>query len=194
MTSSHSDTQAGALQTFITFIVNGADLLFLDARLSAMSVIDRCCTRLDPADAVVPDCVKSLSELLQQPEPKIVQRGLQCFSSLADRFGKGKHDTKPLVANGLADKLVELLQEVAVKEDALSPNSSLKENPTAQLVVKLLGSLCRGSAEISQSLLVGRGTHGPRFPAAVEDALQGNEARGRNKQTPLSNRESARGH
>ena len=58
--------KAGALQTSIAFIINGADLLFLDVRLSAMSVISRCCTQLDPTDTVVPACIESLSNLLQQ--------------------------------------------------------------------------------------------------------------------------------
>lgn len=163
--------KAGALQTSIAFIINGADLLFLDVRLSAMSVISRCCTKLDPADTVVPACVESLSNLLQQTEPKIVERGLQCFGSLADRFAKGKNDTRPLAANGLTSKLVELLQAVAVSEDGLgAPSGGANEDHTAQLVVKLLGSLCRGSAEIAKSLLNGE------LPAAVEAALQGTEA------------------
>ena len=92
-------------------------MLFLDSRLSAMVVVSRCCTHIEPTDLLLPDCVSSLAALLVQPESKIVQRALQCLTSLASRFIKEQADTAPLAAHGMGDALVRLLRSSAVRED-----------------------------------------------------------------------------
>lgn len=107
---------AGALQACFAFITNGGALLLVivyypcfvckfwlryrDAVVSAMSVISRCCSRLDPTDDALPLCVERLSELLQSTDVAVRQHALQCFSAITDRFARKKVDPAPLAAFG----------------------------------------------------------------------------------------------
>jgi hypothetical protein len=158
---------AGALKACLSYIVTGGNNIYMDGRLSAMDVISKCCSRLDPTDATVPDCIERLSDLLgKKLDPRILQGALKCFIALTDRFSRRRADLAGLAAFGLPTQLVRLLKNAAAQDDATSGSN---DTVTAQLVVQLLPSLCRNSADITKTLLAGE------LPAVVEGALLGDE-------------------
>jgi hypothetical protein len=63
--------EAGALEAAFGFITNGGAMVYRDALLSAMNVISRCCSRLDPKDANVPNTVQQLAVLLRSDDAQV---------------------------------------------------------------------------------------------------------------------------
>ena len=65
------------------------------------------CTKVEPNQPCLPDCVESLSTLLASGEDAVVADGaLKCFASLADRFIRKNVDPFPLVSHGLTTELL----------------------------------------------------------------------------------------
>jgi E3 ubiquitin-protein ligase HECTD1 len=84
-----------------------------DTLHSAMAVVSRLCSKMEPADACLPICVESLSTLLQHEDQLVADGALKCFASLADRYIRKGVDPAPLAENGLTAELLERLANAA---------------------------------------------------------------------------------
>ena len=71
---------------------------------------NRLCTKVEPNQPCLPECVECLSSLLASGEDAVVADGaLKCFASLADRFIRKNVDPFPLVSHGLTTELLNRL-------------------------------------------------------------------------------------
>lgn len=71
-----------------------------DTLHSAMTVVTRLCGKLEPADASLLSCVRSLSTLLRHDDNYVAEGALRCFASVADRFTRRGIDPAPLAQHG----------------------------------------------------------------------------------------------
>lgn len=71
-----------------------------DTLHSAMAVVSRLCTKMEPQDAQLPACVESLSTLLRHEDSHVADGALRCFASVADRFTRRGVDPAPLAQHG----------------------------------------------------------------------------------------------
>ena len=106
--------EAGGLQCVLSFIRDAGPLVHKDTLHSAMVVVSRLCSKVEPHDAALAACVEALSFLLLQHEDGHVADGaLRCFASLADRFTRRGIDPGPLAEHGLVSALLFRLANAA---------------------------------------------------------------------------------
>jgi len=172
---------AGGLNCVLTFIKDSGPLIHKDTLHSAMSVVSRLCSKMEPQDTCLPSCVSSLSALLKYEDRTVADGALKCFASLADRFIRKGLDPAPLGENGLADELLNRLSQAASPRhtahntsgtsgsSAATPESANKSNTNLSTAISLLSTLCRGSPSITHNLLRSN------LPTAIEQALSGDE-------------------
>ena len=99
--------EAGGLTCVLGFIRDNGSLIHKDTLHSAMSVVSRLCTKMEPHEDSLGECVECLSSLLSNGEDQVVADGaLKCFASLADRFIRKNVDPVPLASNGLTQELL----------------------------------------------------------------------------------------
>ena len=156
-----------------------------------MSVVSRLCTKMEPHEDSLGECVECLSSLLSNGEDQVVADGaLKCFASLADRFIRKNVDPVPLASNGLTQELLNrydviLRLDVQIFSNekwlrfyrlataglATSNAAEAAKSTTASVstTISLLSTLCRGSEAITHSLLRSN------LAEAIESALQGDE-------------------
>ncbi|XP_010767702.1 E3 ubiquitin-protein ligase HECTD1-like [Notothenia coriiceps] len=175
--------EAGGLNCVLTFIRDSGHLVHKDTLHSAMSVVSRLCSKMEPQDSSLETCVESLSSLLKHEDHQVSDGALRCFASLADRFTRRGVDPAPLAKHGLT---VELLSRMAAAGGSVTgPASSCKPGrtstgsaplaPDAKLsnqvstIVSLLSTLCRGSPLVTHDLLRSA------LPDSMESALGGDE-------------------
>ncbi|XP_041710734.1 E3 ubiquitin-protein ligase HECTD1 isoform X6 [Coregonus clupeaformis] len=175
--------EAGGLNCVLSFIRDSGHLVHKDTLHSAMSVVSRLCSKMEPQDASLETCVESLSSLLKHEDHQVSDGALRCFASLADRFTRRGVDPAPLAKHGLTE---ELLSRMAAAGGTVSgPSSTCKPGrtstgaqPTAadsklsnqvSTIVSLLSTLCRGSPLVTHDLLRSA------LPDSMESALQGDE-------------------
>ncbi len=77
--------EASGLSCVLGFIRAHGAAIHRDTLHSAMAVVSRLCTKVEPQDASLPDCVEALSTLLQNEDAHVSDGALKCFASLADR-------------------------------------------------------------------------------------------------------------
>lgn len=65
-----------------------------------MAVVSRLCTKMEPQDVQLPQCVESLSTLLRHEDSHVADGALRCFASVADRFTRRGVDPAPLAQHG----------------------------------------------------------------------------------------------
>ena len=77
---------AGGLPVILSFIRYNGRRIHKDTLHSAMSVVSRLCSKVEPPDEeTLPECVDCLSTLLADGEDSVVADGaLKCFASLAE--------------------------------------------------------------------------------------------------------------
>ncbi|XP_061675274.1 E3 ubiquitin-protein ligase HECTD1 [Syngnathoides biaculeatus] len=175
--------EAGGLNCVLSFIRDSGHLVHKDTLHSAMAVVSRLCSKMEPQDASLETCVESLSSLLKHEDHQVSDGALRCFASLADRFTRRGVDPAPLAKHGLAE---ELLSRMAAAGGAASgPSSACKpgrasagaapSTPDSKLsnqvstIVSLLSTLCRGSPLVTHDLLRSA------LPNSMECALGGDE-------------------
>ncbi|XP_046871935.1 E3 ubiquitin-protein ligase HECTD1 isoform X1 [Hypomesus transpacificus] len=175
--------EAGGLNCVLSFIRDSGHLVHKDTLHSAMAVVSRLCSKMEPQDGSLETCVESLSSLLKHEDHQVSDGALRCFASLADRFTRRGVDPAPLAKHGLTE---ELLSRMAAAGGTVSgPSSACKPGrsstgaaPTAadsklsnqvSTIVSLLSTLCRGSPLVTHDLL-----RSP-LPSSMESALQGDE-------------------
>ncbi|XP_077476679.1 E3 ubiquitin-protein ligase HECTD1 isoform X1 [Stigmatopora argus] len=176
--------EAGGLNCVLSFIRDSGHLVHKDTLHSAMAVVSRLCSKMEPQDPSLETCVESLSSLLKHEDQQVSDGALRCFASLADRFTRRGVDPAPLAKHGLTE---ELLSRMAAAGGGVSagPSSACKPGrasagstpsaPDSKLsnqvstIVSLLSTLCRGSPLVTHDLLRSA------LPNSMECALGGDE-------------------
>uniref|UniRef100_A0A7N6AS49 E3 ubiquitin-protein ligase n=1 Tax=Anabas testudineus TaxID=64144 RepID=A0A7N6AS49_ANATE len=175
--------EAGGLNCVLSFIRDSGHLVHKDTLHSAMAVVSRLCSKMEPQDSSLETCVESLSSLLKHDDHQVSDGALRCFASLADRFTRRGVDPAPLAKHGLTE---ELLSRMAAAGGMVSgPASSCKPGRTStgaapssadsklsnqvSTIVSLLSTLCRGSPLVTHDLLRSA------LPDSMESALGGDE-------------------
>uniref|UniRef100_A0A8P4G9R2 E3 ubiquitin-protein ligase n=1 Tax=Dicentrarchus labrax TaxID=13489 RepID=A0A8P4G9R2_DICLA len=175
--------EAGGLNCVLSFIRDSGHLVHKDTLHSAMAVVSRLCSKMEPQDSSLETCVESLSSLLKHEDHQVSDGALRCFASLADRFTRRGVDPAPLAKHGLTE---ELLSRMAAAGGTVSgPSSSCKPGRTStgaapsapdsklsnqvSTIVSLLSTLCRGSPLVTHDLLRSA------LPDSMESALGGDE-------------------
>ncbi|XP_063927928.1 E3 ubiquitin-protein ligase HECTD1 isoform X6 [Zophobas morio] len=177
---------AGGLSAILPFIRDNGNRVHKDTLHSAMAVVSRLCTKMEPADAQLPTCVQALSTLLRHEDSHVADGALRCFASVADRFTRRGVDPAPLAQHGLVNELLSRLSNaagpaVAAGTQTTSGKASSTTNATATVpdakataasvstIISLLSTLCRGSPAITHDLLRSE------LPDAIEKSLKGDE-------------------
>ncbi|XP_078144182.1 E3 ubiquitin-protein ligase HECTD1 [Centroberyx gerrardi] len=175
--------EAGGLNCVLSFIRDSGHLVHKDTLHSAMAVVSRLCSKMEPQDSSLETCVESLSSLLKHEDHQVSDGALRCFASLADRFTRRGVDPAPLAKHGLTEEL--LSRMAAAGGTATGPASSCKPGRTStgaapsaadsklsnqvSTIVSLLSTLCRGSPLVTHDLLRSA------LPDSMESALGGDE-------------------
>uniref|UniRef100_A0A1A7X551 E3 ubiquitin-protein ligase n=1 Tax=Iconisemion striatum TaxID=60296 RepID=A0A1A7X551_9TELE len=175
--------EAGGLNCVLSFIRDSGHLVHKDTLHSAMAVVSRLCSKMEPQDSSLETCVESLSSLLKHEDHQVSDGALRCFASLADRFTRRGVDPAPLAKHGLTE---ELLSRMAAAGGAVSSSASSckpgrpstgatpsaadsKLSNQVSTIVSLLSTLCRGSPLVTHDLLRSA------LPDSMESALRGDE-------------------
>ncbi|XP_016382451.1 E3 ubiquitin-protein ligase HECTD1 isoform X7 [Sinocyclocheilus rhinocerous] len=175
--------EAGGLNCVLSFIRDSGHLVHKDTLHSAMAVVSRLCSKMEPQDSSLETCVESLSSLLKHEDHQVSDGALRCFASLADRFTRRGVDPAPLAKHGLTEEL--LSRMAAAGGMASGPSSTCKPGRTSSgatpsaadsklsnqvsTIVSLLSTLCRGSPLVTHDLLRSE------LPDSMVSALQGDE-------------------
>lgn len=77
---------AGGLHCVLSFIKDNGSTVHKDTLHSAMSVVSRLCSKMEPQDSSRSVCIESLSLLLKHEDKHVADGALRCFASLSDRF------------------------------------------------------------------------------------------------------------
>ncbi|XP_055588609.1 E3 ubiquitin-protein ligase Ufd4 isoform X2 [Uranotaenia lowii] len=105
--------EGGGLNCVLSFIRDNGSQIHKDTLHSAMAVVSRLCTKVEPQGANVQTCVESLSTLLQHEDSMVADGALKCFASVADRFTRKGVDPAPLAEYGLVTELLNRLSNAA---------------------------------------------------------------------------------
>ncbi|XP_021929507.1 E3 ubiquitin-protein ligase HECTD1 isoform X4 [Zootermopsis nevadensis] len=173
--------EAGGLNCVLSFIRDNGCRVHKDTLHSAMAVVSRLCTKMEPQDPSLPTCVEALSTLLKHEDSHVADGALRCFASLADRFTRRGVDPAPLAEHGLVSELLTRLSNAAgpttstctgpgtpgVNTTTTTPET--KSSASVSTIISLLSTLCRGSPSITHDLLRSE------LPDAIEKALTGDE-------------------
>lgn len=92
--------EGGGLNSVLSFIRDCGSQVHKDTLHSAMSVVSRLCTKVEPQSPTINEHVESLSKLLQHDDPMVADGALKCFASVADRFIRKGVDPQPLAEHG----------------------------------------------------------------------------------------------
>ncbi|XP_031338883.1 E3 ubiquitin-protein ligase HECTD1 isoform X7 [Photinus pyralis] len=177
---------SGGLSCILPFIRDNGNRVHKDTLHSAMAVVSRLCTKMEPADTQLPTCVQALSTLLRHEDQHVADGALRCFASIADRFTRRGVDPAPLAQHGLVSELLTRLSNAAGpalasgtqstpgKATSTTNTSTNQPDPKAtaasvSTIISLLSTLCRGSPSITHDLLRSD------LPEAIEKALKGDE-------------------
>ncbi|XP_075224551.1 ubiquitin fusion-degradation 4-like isoform X4 [Lycorma delicatula] len=173
--------ESGGLHCVLSFIRDHGVRVHKDTLHSAMAVVSRLCTKMEPADPSLPACVQSLSTLLRHDDTHVADGALRCFASLSDRFTRRGVDPAPLAEHGLVNELLNRLSNAAGPATTTvsgpgtpGPNAGntapeSKSSASVSTIISLLSTLCRGSPSITHDLLRSE------LPDAIEKALKGDE-------------------
>lgn len=125
--------EGGGLNCVLSFIRDNGSQIHKDTLHSAMAVVSRLCTKVEPQGANVQTCVESLSTLLQHEDPLVADGALKCFASVADRFTRKGVDPAPLAEYGLVTELLNRLSNAAGPQAAAAAaGGSSNATPTTQ--------------------------------------------------------------
>lgn len=168
--------EAGGLNCMVTFIQEYGSQIHKDTLHSAMSVVARLCSKIEPTDETIEGCMDSLARLLQHEDSYVADTALKCFACVADRFTRRGVDPAPLAKHGLTDELLKKLVSSAMacgNNTSTSLNASISDSRSSSgnvsIIVSVLSMLCRGSPTITHDLLRSS------LPDAIETAMNGDE-------------------
>ncbi|KFB39857.1 AGAP009511-PA-like protein [Anopheles sinensis] len=123
--------EGGGLNCVLSFIRDSGSQIHKDTLHSAMAVVSRLCTKVEPQGANVQTCVESLSTLLQHEDPLVADGALKCFASVADRFTRKGVDPAPLAEYGLVAELLNRLGNAAGGPQISSGGTTSSTNASA---------------------------------------------------------------
>ncbi|KAL1139402.1 hypothetical protein AAG570_006386 [Ranatra chinensis] len=173
--------EAGGLTCVLSLISEHGTHVHKDTLHSAMAVVSRLCTKMEPTDTTLPPCVEALSSLLTHEDSHVSDGALRCFASLSDRFTRRGVDPAPLAEHGLVNELLIRLSNAAGPiqvpcpptgtpgANASTTTPETKSSASVSTIISLLSTLCRGSPSITHDLLRSE------LPDAIEKALMGDE-------------------
>lgn len=161
--------EGGGLNCVLTFIKDCGSDIHKDTLHSAMAVVSRLCTKVEPQSASIQSCVESLSILLMHDDPLVTDGALKCFASVADRFTRKGIDPAPLAEYGLVNELLNRLSSAAGPQVAVTvsqhgpqdstatsatttkaqPTETNRSSQSISTTISLLSTLCRGSPTIT---------------------------------------------
>lgn len=73
--------EAGGLNCVLSFIRDSGHLVHKDTLHSAMAVVSRLCSKMEPQDSSLETCVESLSSLLKHEDHQVTTTPTVCFSA-----------------------------------------------------------------------------------------------------------------
>lgn len=123
---------------------------------SAMSVITRLCSKVEPEDANLDKCCCDLGALLSHEDPKISECALRCFAALADRFVRKSLDPITIAgSSNLVEHLLDSLISTKSSTNKANEEKSITNRTPAfiSIVLLLLSNLCRGSAAVTDQVI-----------------------------------------
>ncbi|XP_052854486.1 E3 ubiquitin-protein ligase Ufd4 [Drosophila gunungcola] len=150
--------EGGGLNCVLSFIRDCGSQVHKDTLHSAMSVVSRLCTKVEPNTPCIQNCVESLSTLLQHEDAMVSDGALKCFASVADRFTRKWVDPAPLAEYGLTTELLKRLKSVggnahsSLSAAGAQPTSS--SQPAAATNSDAINENVAGNATISSSTKV----------------------------------------
>ncbi|MCP9265968.1 HECD1 [Dirofilaria immitis] len=186
---------AGGLQCMLTLVRQHGQYVHKDTVHSAMSVITRLCSKMEPNDSTIPECSASLGALLEHDDSKVSECALRCFAALTDRFIRKFIDPVEMVQHGnLVEHLLNSLipthlirvaygaspshvrnaNSVESSDSLISPLGFGLNRPASftSIVISLLSNLCRGSSTFSSTFCALKSILMSKDERCIMDALR----------------------
>uniref|UniRef100_A0AC34RA16 E3 ubiquitin-protein ligase n=1 Tax=Panagrolaimus sp. JU765 TaxID=591449 RepID=A0AC34RA16_9BILA len=137
--------EAGGFSRILTLVRDFSTVIHKDILRSAMAVITRLCSKIEPNDALQSDYSVTLNALLDHDDLRVSESALRSIAAIVDRFLRKNMDPYEFVSKC---DLVESLLTLIVKKDENSEEYVLSGKPIffISIVLSLLSNLCRGSA------------------------------------------------
>ncbi|KAH8394178.1 hypothetical protein KR215_003788 [Drosophila sulfurigaster] len=158
--------EGGGLNCVLSFIRDSGSQVHKDTLHSAMAVVSRLCTKVEPNSPCIDNCVESLSTLLQHEDAMVSDGALKCFASVADRFTRKWIDPAPLAEYGLVTELLKRLE-----------NAGGTSSHHTLAATKISGPQTAGSASGSgTATTTAAATTANATPASNTDSLNDNVA------------------
>lgn len=136
-----------------------SDLVHKDTLYSAMSVVQRLCSRVEPNNTHLKECTIDLGELLQHEDQKVAESALRCFAALTDRYIRKMMNPSELAeSSNLVEHLLNSLIPDTGQADSTLNESNVsvygsKSASFISIVLSLLSNLCRGSSQITLTVV-----------------------------------------
>ncbi|EDW64541.1 E3 ubiquitin-protein ligase Ufd4 [Drosophila virilis] len=121
--------EGSGLNCVLSFIRDCGSQVHKDTLHSAMAVVSRLCTKVEPNSPCIENCVESLSTLLQHEDALVSDGALKCFASVADRFTRKWIDPAPLAEYGLVTELLKRLESAGGSGNSHPLSSSKLSGP-----------------------------------------------------------------
>lgn len=134
----------GGLNCVLSFIRDCGSQVHKDTLHSAMAVVSRLCTKVEPNAPCIQNCVESLSTLLQHEDPMVADGALKCFASVADRYTRKWVDPAPLAEYGLVEELLKRLGNAAGSVNNTSNSTAASPGATSGASTSAIGSASGG--------------------------------------------------
>jgi E3 ubiquitin-protein ligase HECTD1 len=132
-------------------------LVHKDTLYSAMSVVQRLCSRVEPNDPNLRESTIDLGELLVHEDQRVAESALRCFAALTDRYIRKMMNPCELAeSSNLVEHLLDSLIPEHGQADTSLNESGLygaKSASFISIVLSLLSNLCRGSAQITLTVV-----------------------------------------
>ncbi|KAI6206878.1 HECT-type E3 ubiquitin transferase [Aphelenchoides besseyi] len=163
--------EAGGLQAMLMLVRQNGQLVHKDTLHSAMAVIQRLCSRVEPQDATVRECTIGLGDLLAHEDQRVSESALRSFAALTDRYIRKSIDPSELAesSNLIEHLLNSLLPDSSADQTETSNN---KPSSFVSIVLSLLSNLCRGSSRVTTTVV-----SSPKLVAALKSALTNKDER-----------------
>lgn len=132
---------------------------------SAMSVVTKLCSKIEPNDANLAGCSKDLGDLLEHDDERIAECALRCFAAITDRFLRRQMDPLALAhPSNLIAHLFDLVgpqvpctesKEISSESAKIGICKASKRNSSfISTVFSLFVNLCKSSSTITEEILL----------------------------------------
>lgn len=170
---------AGGLQCMLAMVRQHGQYVHKDTMHSAMSVVTRLCSKMEPSDASMPECSASLGALLEHDDPKVSECALRCFAALTDRFIRKSMDPVEMARHGsLVEHLLNSLAPSNHQIVQVSSTASLGANVTSGHIPNVGSSASLLSGDSTSSAPASGGTQKPASFTSIVISLLSNLCRG----------------